>query len=110
MVSEIKSGLYHSASTDNKPQHTFCPKGVTSWCKYNVNVANRQTFIQKNYTKEVSPLSVIKRSRRIFPDYKHPRELPAAVMDELKPIHSRLSKSELLDKCLHGQTQNPSIH
>ena len=28
------------------------------------------------------------------------------VVSELKPIYERLSKPELLDKCLHGLTQN----
>ena len=27
--------LYHSQSTDDYPQHQFCPDGPESWCFYN---------------------------------------------------------------------------
>ena len=26
--------FYHSVSTDDNPQHQYCPQGVDSWCKY----------------------------------------------------------------------------
>ena len=26
--------FYHSLSTDDNPQHQFCPNGERSWCKY----------------------------------------------------------------------------
>ncbi|KAJ8891761.1 hypothetical protein PR048_004314 [Dryococelus australis] len=34
--------------------------------------------------------------------------LPRVMVDEMKPIFSDLSESELLKKCLHGRTQNPN--
>ena len=41
-----------------------------------------------------------------YPDYVHLCTLPDAVVSELKPIYERLSKPEIIGKCLHGFTQN----
>lgn len=41
-------------------------------------------------------------------DYDHKHSLPAAVIDAIKPIFRDLSQPELLQKCLHGKTQNPN--
>lgn len=34
MKRAIMATLYHYSSTDEKPQHKFCPKGRKSWCFY----------------------------------------------------------------------------
>ena len=45
-------------------------------------------------------------AKQAYPDYEHVSTLPDAIVRELKPIYERLSKPELLDKSLHGLTQN----
>ena len=49
---------------------------------------------------------VLFQAHNAYPDYEHVSTLPDAVVRELKPIYERLSKPELLDKCLNGLTQN----
>ncbi|XP_034256368.1 uncharacterized protein LOC117654216 [Thrips palmi] len=75
--------FYHYRSTDAKPQHHLCPKGESSWCKYNKTQALKQQF-------------------------KHKASLPEAVMDAIKPVYVDLTKDELLQKCVDGMTQNPN--
>ena len=36
MKKEVWAGLYHSASSDENPQHQNCTEGPNSWCKYNL--------------------------------------------------------------------------
>ena len=38
--------------------------------------------------------------------FTHKSSLPPAVMDTLKPVIKELAKTDLLQKCLHGYTQN----
>ena len=35
MIKDIQAVFHHFISTDQSPQHSFCPKGEYSWCKYN---------------------------------------------------------------------------
>ena len=35
MINDIQAIFHHSISTDENPQHSYCPKGEYSWCKYN---------------------------------------------------------------------------
>ena len=106
MIKEISAGLHHTASSDCNPQHQFCPK-EDSWCKYNIARANRQLYMTKTYAPGQHPKSVIRKAHELYPEYKHPQALPPAVVKELQPIYKRLSQPELLQKCMHGQTQNP---
>ena len=69
--------LYHQSSTTTKTRHKYCPPGPTSWCKY----------------KRGEPCG----SRNL---------LPMDVVREIKPLFARLSDKKLLEKCLHGYTQN----
>ena len=78
MQKSVLATLYHVESTDDDPNHSFCPTGPDSWCKYNVN---DQT-------------------------YTHKHGLPSAIKDEIEPIFVDLSDCSLLGKCLHGKTQN----
>lgn len=39
MREEIMSTYFHCISTDDKPQHDKCAKGVDSWCFYNKSIA-----------------------------------------------------------------------
>ena len=72
------AALYHVSSTDEEPNHSSCPDGPNTWCKYNLDPST----------------------------YKHRHGLPQAVVDMIEPIFSELADSDLLCKCLHGQTQN----
>lgn len=82
MTDSVHAILDHMGSTDENPCHSKCPQGAESWCGYNRDLATKQT------------------------DYKHKDPLPEAVVTELRPIFARLSKTELLVKCLDGYTQN----
>ena len=72
----------HVRSSDTDPHHNLCPKGSTSWCGFQRDMANK--------TKS----------------YKHKNSLPPAVAAEIKCIFEALSSDSLLMSCLHGQTQN----
>jgi hypothetical protein len=39
-------------------------------------------------------------------EHKHGAGLPMPVIEKIKPIYQRLSQDDLLEKCLHGKTQN----
>ena len=58
------------------------PTGSTSWCKYQQDKANRTSL------------------------YKHGPGLPLQVIAKVKPGYVRLSDDTLLEKYLHGKTQN----
>ena len=83
MRNEIWAGFYHKISTDSKPQHQYCPAGESSWCKYRKAEA-----------------------KQTLKDFKHPPALSEDVQEVLKPIYEDLTKDELLERCLGGNTQN----
>ena len=33
MINDIQAIFHHSISTDENPQHSYCPKGEYSWCE-----------------------------------------------------------------------------
>ena len=84
MINDIKAGLYHIASSDQKPQHSRCPKGKYSWCGWQRDRAH-------NTTK-----------------YKHKSASPSAIVDAVMPIYTDLSRKSLLSRCLDAYTQNPN--
>ncbi|GFU27868.1 uncharacterized protein TNCV_449711 [Trichonephila clavipes] len=73
----------HKLSTDEYPQHGFCPIGKDSWCGF-------------------------KKAEASGKSYKHKNSLPVAVVEAMRPIFRDLSHPDLLKKCLHGKTQNPN--
>ena len=75
--------FFHKSSTDENPMHMFCPKNKESWCGYN-------------------------RGPETGEMYNHRHSLPAAVMNTIKPTFRALADPKLLEKCLHGKTQNPN--
>ena len=81
MKKEVWAGLYHSASSDENPQHQNCPKGPNSWCKYNLALLESKPF-------------------------KHPSPLPSAIADELISIYQRLTQDDIMQGCVGGYTQN----
>ena len=74
--------LYHSASSDENPQHNYCPEGETSWCGW-----------QRDQKKGAD-------------SYKHKSPSPSAVVEVIKPTFETLSADDLLDRCLEGANQN----
>ena len=82
MKKAIHASLMHCASNEERPLHDHCPTGSTSWCKYQRDRANRTNL------------------------FKHGPGLPLNVIAKLKPVYVRLSEDSLLQKCLHGKTQN----
>ena len=81
MKKAVLASLFHKASTDDEPNHYLCPSGIDSWCGY-----------QRAEAQDKS--------------YKHKNSLPYEVIEAIKPIYNDLSNRRLLEKCLHGKTQN----
>lgn len=75
---------YHTISTDSKPQHSYCPTGTESWCKYNQEAVKGK---ESEYR------------------HKHPLPMDAAVFKDL-------ADPKLLERCLLGAThnQNEALH
>ena len=63
-------------------QHSYCPDGEDSWCKYKKDLLHGTTT------------------------YDRKKCLPFVFRGELKPIFERLSSSDLLNSCKQGRTQN----
>lgn len=82
MHNAVWATFYHITSTDEKPNHNFCPDGPDSWCKYNSAMAKNEPPPKSRYN------------------------LPEAVSSALRPIFERLADKKLLQRCLRGQTQN----
>ena len=83
MRNAIWATYFHYISTDKSPQHSLCPVGPNSWCKW-------QRAKDKGKLK----------------DFKHKHDLPVECMKALKNIYQDLSEVELLQRCLGGYTQN----
>ncbi|XP_062512318.1 uncharacterized protein LOC134188136 [Corticium candelabrum] len=78
MKKAIWASYYHRISTDDHPQHQYCPDGPDGWCKYNND-----------------PTS-----------YEHHDVIPAAIAPLIKPCYEELTADTLLSKCTHGGTSN----
>ena len=74
--------IYHcsEASGGNEKRHMFCDKD-SQWCK-------------------------MRQAEKLGIPYNDKPGLPIAVRDKILPIFQALSTTELLEKCLHGKTQN----
>ncbi|XP_077264825.1 uncharacterized protein LOC143898902 [Temnothorax americanus] len=79
----IMATYYHLCSTDEEPQHEYCPTGYESWCKWRVAEATGK-----------------------LDAFEHPPALHKDVQEKLLPIYQDLSKDNLLKRCLSGYTQN----
>ena len=71
-----RSAICHS------PIKIFPVRPASSWCSYKQDQANGTS------------------------NYKPGAGLPLDIVAKLKPIYNDLSSPDLLDKCLHGKTQN----
>lgn len=86
-VSEMKEAIW--ASVEHcAGKHTRCPKGADSWCG-----SQRDTAKGTN-------------------SYRPKILLPESVLEAMKPTYEALTTDSLLEKCLHGSTQNAneSLH
>ena len=78
MKNAVLASFFHCASSDACPLYNYCPVGPDSWCRHQ---QGKQS-------------------------YKHGAGLPLSIIAKVKPVYKRLSEDELLQKCLHGKTQN----
>ena len=82
MKKSIFAALFHCASSEKNNWHDHCPKGKDSWCKFQQDAVNAtNTYIPG-------------------------AGLPLTVVSHVKPVFLELSDESLLQKCLHGKTQN----
>lgn len=82
MKKSIWAEFYHISSTNDVPQHGLCD---IAWCKYKQAQASKKTYNHNSHF-----------------------HLAPAIMEALRPIFKDLSHPTLLEKCLHGKTQNPN--
>lgn len=85
MKQAVWAEFFHLASSNENPTHQLCPSDENTWCKFQKAKLANETYDHKKHT-----------------------HLPIAIMTEIKPIFKDLARPELLQKCLHGGTQNPS--
>ncbi|XP_029165355.1 uncharacterized protein LOC114936347 [Nylanderia fulva] len=83
MKKAIMTTYYHMCSTEENPQHQYCPLGAESWCKWRVAEATGK-----------------------LDEFEHQPAFHKSVQDHLLSIYEDLSKDELLQRCLGGYTQN----
>lgn len=86
MKDAIYATLYHCKSTDDNPQHHYCPESEESWCFYNRAVAKRE--------KPESHSNMLKTPIR------------EEVAKKIMPLYNRLASDTLLKICVFGKTQN----
>ena len=83
MQAAVRATLLHVASSkENNWHYPHCPEGKDRWCKFHQDRANGTST------------------------YKPGPDLPLDVVMKLKPIFAELRDETLLEKCLHGKTQN----
>jgi len=85
--SAIWGTFFHVISTDEEPHHFRCPEGTDSWCWYQAALANGE-----------EPGS--------HEDHQSTSYLSLDVAERLIPVYRRMSEPRLLERLLHGGTQN----
>ena len=85
MKKSVAAVLFHYSESSNvETRHQYCLRTKDSWCKFQADkITGKST-------------------------YKEKVSIPAAVHDIIKPIFRDLGSDTLLEKCLHGKTQNPN--
>lgn len=84
MRNAIWATFYHNSSTNEHPQHMYCPPGPESWCKW-------QNAVHEGSSEEF--------------DHEKP-PLCDDVLKIINPIYESLSSEDLLVRCLGSETQN----
>lgn len=77
MIKACKASMYHVAG-----YHENCPYSKDSWCQYQLDKINSTSL------------------------YKKKNGLSLEIRKAILPIYLDLCKPEMLEKCLHGKTQN----
>ena len=78
MKKAVGAALMHCTNFEStEARHRFCPLGPNTWCKWRINK-----------------------------EYKSKINIPRWIHKVIYPMFVELSSDELLDKCLHGETQN----
>ncbi|GFT03962.1 uncharacterized protein TNCV_1731101 [Trichonephila clavipes] len=84
MQQAIWAIFLHKLSTDEKPQHGFCPSDSDTWCKF-------------------------KKAELLGETYHHKNSLPVDVVEAMRPVFRDLAIPELLKKVFTWRgTQNPN--
>lgn len=83
MQDAVWATYFHKLSSDDNPQHDLCPNEEGTLCKFNKSKATNTPFY-------------------------HTKSLPGAVMVAIKAIYEDRAQEKLLERCLHGKTQNPN--
>lgn len=83
MRKAIMATYYHMCSTDEHPNHQYCPPGPESWCEFQKAKSNGSDSLMK-----------------------HPAPLHPDVQKHIHSIYEDLSRENLLVRCLGGHTQN----
>ncbi|XP_032242112.1 uncharacterized protein LOC116620586 [Nematostella vectensis] len=81
MERDVRAIWHHYASTEEKPQHHYCPAGSESWCKWQKDRANGTSTFK-------------------------PKKVDSAVMAEVLPTFLTLCERDLLQSVAKGLTQN----
>ena len=84
MQDAILASLFHVASSENDNFHVYFPRTHESWCQYQRDAINNTNL----YTPGAG--------------------ISDDVIAVIKPAYADLTKPEILQKCLHGLTQNPN--
>ncbi|GBM33098.1 hypothetical protein AVEN_240736-1 [Araneus ventricosus] len=82
MQSAVIAAFAHACSNAKNPMHKQCPEGSDSWCKYQRPISVGKNFKDSN------------------------AGLPKSIMNIIKRTYMKLCDQKLLEKCLHGKTQN----
>ena len=82
MKKAIQASLNHCIASKRRNLHMLCPDGADSWCRFKQNKAKGTSL------------------------YKPGPGLPDNIIELVKPIYERLSKDDLLERCLDEKTQN----
>ena len=91
MQINILAGLHQSVHNDDpSEQHMFCMNKNVKWCKYKNKLGS--SLASTSHSKH-------KKSK-----------LPASFLPYMQPLYQRLSKTELLKRCVAGHTQNQMKH
>lgn len=80
MKKAVWAEFFHYLSNNQTQYHMLCD---ISWCKY-----------------------LKAKEEGVLYDHEKHSHLAPAIMDVIKPIFRDLANPKLLEKCLHGQTQN----
>ena len=83
MREAILASFYHECSTDENPDHKYCPAGADSWCEWRKADANKN-----------------------LKNFNHPPAFSKEIKEILEAIYVELTSEDLLSRCVGANTQN----